>query len=55
MQSKISNIMQSLGINCKSRVLFPGSGFLPSAAWLSMPKKQSNGLINRLINIKKVT
>ena len=29
----------SLGINRKSRVLFPGTGFLSSATWPSLPQK----------------
>ena len=43
-------LKRSLGINCKSRVLYPGSGFLSSATWPSLPKKHYNGLINQPIN-----
>ena len=32
------NLKRSPGINCKSRVSYPGPGFL-SSAWPSMPKK----------------
>ena len=39
-----------LGINRKSRVLYPGPGFLSSATRPSLPKKYYNGLINQLIN-----
>ena len=38
---------RSHGINRKSRVLYPGPGFLSSATWSSMPKKHYNGLINQ--------
>ena len=37
----------SPGINRKSRVLYPGPGFLSSATWPSLPKKHFNGLINQ--------
>ena len=37
---------RSPGINRKSRVLYPGPGFLSSATWPSLPKKHYNGLIN---------
>ena len=43
-------LKRSPGINRKSRVLYPGSGFLSSATWLSLPKKHYNGLINQSIN-----
>ena len=36
----------SPGINSKSRVLYPGPGFLSSATWPSLVKKHFNGLIN---------
>ena len=39
-------LIRSPGINCKSRVLYPGPGFLSSATWPSLPKKHYNGLIN---------
>ena len=39
------------GINRKSRVLYPSCGFVSSAPWPSLPKKQYNGLI--IINHKK--
>ena len=35
------------GINCKSRVLYPGPGFLSSAAWPLLAKKHYNGFINQ--------
>ena len=38
-------LKRSPGINRKSRVLYSGPGFLFSAAWPSMPKKHSKGLI----------
>ena len=34
----------SPGIIRKSRVLYPGPGFLSSATWPSLPKKHYNGL-----------
>ena len=34
------------GINRKSRVSYPGPGFLSSATWPSLPRKHYNGLIN---------
>ena len=44
-------LKRSLGINRKSRVSYPGPGFLSSATWHSLPKKHFNGLINQsLIN-----
>ena len=43
-------LKRSPGINCKSRVLYPGPGFLSSATWPSMPKKHYNGLINQSIS-----
>ena len=38
-------LKRSTGINCKSRVLYPGLGFLSSVTWPSMLEKHSNGLI----------
>ena len=35
-------LKRSPGINRKSRVSYPGPGFLSSVAWPSMPKKNSN-------------
>ena len=32
-------LKESPGINCKSRVLYPGPRFLSSATWHSLPKK----------------
>ena len=32
-------LQRSPGINRKSRVSYPGPGFLSSAAWPSLPKK----------------
>ena len=40
-------LKRSPGINYKSMVLYPGSGFLSSATWHPMPKKHNNGLINQ--------
>ena len=40
---------RSPGISRKSRVLYPGPGFLSSAIWPSLPKKYCNGLINQSI------
>ena len=37
-------LKRSPGINSKSRVLYPGLGFLSSATWPSLPKKHYNGL-----------
>ena len=37
-------LKRSPGIIRKSRVSYPGSGFLSSATWLSLPKKHYNGL-----------
>ena len=37
-------LKRSLGIIRKSRVSYPGPGFLSSATWSSLPKKQYNGL-----------
>ena len=39
-------LQRSPWINWKSRILYPYTGFLSSAAWPSMLKKVSNGLIN---------
>ena len=41
---------RSPGIIRKSRVSYPGPGFLSSATWPSLPKKYYNGLINIRIN-----
>ena len=38
-------IKRSPGINRKSRVSYPGPGFLSSATWPSQPKKHCKGLI----------
>ena len=37
-------LKRSPGIIRRSRVSYPGPGFLSSAAWPSMPKKHYNGL-----------
>ena len=37
-------LKRSPGINRKSRVWYPGPGFLSSATWPSLPKKHFNGL-----------
>ena len=34
---------RSAGINRKSRISYPGPGFLSSATWPSLPKKHYNG------------
>ena len=38
------NALKRSGIIRKSRVLYPGPGFLSSATWPSLPKKHYNGL-----------
>ena len=38
----------------KSRVSYPGPGFLSNATWPSLPKKHYNGLINRSHGVIKV-
>ena len=38
------NALKSPGIIRKSRVSYPGPGFLSSATWPSLPKKHFNGL-----------
>ena len=38
---------RSPGINCKSRVLYRGPGFLSSATWHLLLKKHYNGIINQ--------
>ena len=40
-------LQRSPGIIRKSRVLYPGPGFLSSATWPLLPKKHYNGLINQ--------
>ena len=40
-------LKRSPGIIRKSRVSNPGSGFLSSATWPSIPQKHYNGLINQ--------
>ena len=37
-------LKRSPGIILKSRVSYPGPGFLSSATWPSLPKKHFNGL-----------
>ena len=37
-------LKRSPGIIRKSRVSYPGPGFLSSATWPSLPKKHNNGL-----------
>ena len=44
-------LRRSPGINCKSRVSYPGPGFLSSATWPSLPKKRYNGLNQTKANI----
>ena len=36
-------LKRSPGIRCKSRVLYPGPGFLSSDTWPSLPKNHYNG------------
>ena len=45
-------LKRSPGIYRKSRVLYPGPGFLSRSTWPSLPKKHYNGLINQSINQK---
>ena len=45
-------LKRSPGINRKSRVSYPGPGFLSSATWPSLPKKHYNGLINQPTTMK---
>ena len=40
-------LKRSTGIIRKSRVSYPGPGFLSSATWPSLPKKHYNGLNKR--------
>ena len=42
----------SPGINRKSRVSYPGPGFLSSATWPSLPKKHYNGLITKSPSVR---
>ena len=42
------HLKRSPGIYRKSRVSYPGPGFLSSATWPSLPKKHCNGLINQM-------
>ena len=46
-------LKRSPGIICKSRVSYPGPGFLSSATWPSLLKKHYNGLNQKLCNEKK--
>ena len=46
-------LKRSPGIIRKSRVSYPGPGFLSSATWPSLPKKHDNGL-NQTKPIKRV-
>ena len=41
-------LKRSPGIIRKSRVSYPGPGFLSSATWPSLPKKHYNGLNQKL-------
>ena len=43
-------LKRSPGIISKSRVSYPGPGFLSNATWPSLPKKHFNGLIYQSIN-----
>ena len=42
-------LKRSPGIIRKSRVSYPGAGFLSSATWPSLPKKHYNGLNQTMI------
>ena len=42
-------LKRSPGIVRKSRVSYPGPGFLSSATWPSLPKKHYNGLNNKQV------
>ena len=42
-------LKRSPGIIRKSRVSYPGPGFLSSATWHSLPKKHYNGLNQKII------
>ena len=46
-------LKRSPGIIRKSRVSYPGPGFLSSTTWPSLPKKHYNGL-NMYNNLKKL-
>ena len=48
-------LKRSPGIIRKSRVLYPGPGFLSSATWPSLPKKHYNGLNQTKPNENKVS
>ena len=43
-------LKRSPGIIRKSRVSYPGPGFLSSATWPSLPKKHNNGLNQTKLN-----
>ena len=45
-------LKRSPGIIRKSRVSYPGPGFLSSATWPSLPKKHYNGLNQTKLHIK---
>ena len=47
-------LKRSPGIIRKSRVLYPGPGFLSSATWPSLPKKHYNGLNLKPLSIDVV-
>ena len=53
-------LKRSPGIIRKSRVSYPGPGFLSSATWPSLPKKHYNGLnktkpVNYLLRIENIS
>ena len=48
-------LKKSPGIIRKSRVSYPGPGFLSSATWPSLPKKHYNGLNQRLNHDQYIT
>ena len=48
-------LKRSPGMNHKSRLLYPGPGFLSSATWPSLPKKHNNGLIIIIVLLPTIT
>ena len=47
-------LKRSPWINRKSRVSYPGPGFLSSATWPSLPKKHYNGLNQTEYNVENI-
>ena len=48
-------LKRSPGIIRKSRVSYPGPGFLSSATWPSLPKKHCNGLNQTKPNLNRTS